>query len=83
MAGTTAALLRGEKPDATAAACTQWQAETKGGELISARDFARLLDAACNSTHFTARPNLAIDPEAPIQRTNACRLIFSAPQSPD
>jgi len=79
----TAARLRGEKPAATAAACTQWQAETKGGEPISARDFARLLDAACNTTHFSEQlPILVIEPDAPIHRANACRLIFSAPQSP-
>jgi len=75
----TAALLRGEMPDATAAACTHWKAELEGGEPISASIFARLLDAACDTNHFTEQlPILAIEPTTPVSRANACRLIYSA-----
>jgi hypothetical protein len=75
----TAARQRGETPNATAAACNHWKVEAEGGEPISASNFARLLDSACDTNHFTEQlPILAIEPTTPVTRANACRLIYSA-----
>ena len=64
--------------DATADARDSWHAEQKGGEPVSAAEFARMLDTACGTDRFTKHlALLEIDPSAIIDRADACRLIFT------
>ncbi len=71
-------LLKKPTQNATDAARDSWKAEQLDGNPITAYHFAQMLDSVCDIDRFTKRlPDLEMDPNAPIHRANACRLIFT------